>query len=117
MDNERIVRLQQLIENLADSVATMQIQMQQQQQQQQQRQDPNPRAEEDGEEDDVKSDEEENPFAERQPERQAGGQPRYHRRVEGRETALQLERQAKRRSSVLPWTGSSSRGVAQQETV
>eukprot|EP00268_Persea_americana_P043098 TRINITY_DN43212_c0_g1_i5.p1 TRINITY_DN43212_c0_g1~~TRINITY_DN43212_c0_g1_i5.p1 ORF type:complete len:723 (-),score=103.29 TRINITY_DN43212_c0_g1_i5:2428-4533(-) len=30
---------------------------------------------------------------------------------------MQLERQTKRRSSVLPWTGSSSRGVAQQETV
>ena len=31
--------------------------------------------------------------------------------------ALQLERQAKWRSSVLPWTGSSSRGVAQKEAV
>ncbi|GFS29833.1 hypothetical protein Acr_00g0008720 [Actinidia rufa] len=31
--------------------------------------------------------------------------------------ALQLERQMKRHSSVLPWNGSSSRGVAQQETV
>ncbi|PSS16035.1 Eukaryotic translation initiation factor 3 subunit J like [Actinidia chinensis var. chinensis] len=57
MKNKRIVRLQQLVENLADK----------------------------GEEDDVKSNEEENPFAERQPERQAGGQPRYHCRVEGQE--------------------------------
>ncbi|GFS35826.1 hypothetical protein Acr_00g0042370 [Actinidia rufa] len=70
MENERIVRLQQLVENLADSVATMQIHMQQQQQQQQQRQYPNPQFAEEGEEDDVESDEEENPFAERQPERQ-----------------------------------------------
>ena len=31
--------------------------------------------------------------------------------------ALQLEGQAKRRSSVLPWPRSSSRGVAQQEIV
>ena len=31
--------------------------------------------------------------------------------------ALQLERQAKRRPSVLPWTGVGSRGVGQQETV
>ncbi|GFY82937.1 hypothetical protein Acr_02g0011770 [Actinidia rufa] len=86
MENERIVRLQQLVENLADSVATMQIQIQIQQQQQQQQQYPNPRVAERGEEDNVESDEEENPFVvERQPEQQAGGQPRYHRRVEGRE--------------------------------
>ena len=31
--------------------------------------------------------------------------------------ALQLERQAKRHSNVLPWIGSSSRGMAQQGTV
>ena len=37
--------------------------------------------------------------------------------LDDHQKVLQLERQAKWHSSVLPWTGSSSRGVAQQKTV
>lgn len=76
MEDDRISRLQQMVENLADSVAAMQLQVQQQQQQQQQqqaqqqqqqRQRPDPRVVDEEVDEDVDaeggSEEDENPFA------------------------------------------------------